>query len=282
MRTIQTTLALLFILMTGFAGAQSYGEIRGIVKSTDLEPVPFAIIKVLQGNVLVSGGETDMDGKYSCKPLNPGKYELVITHPEFRTMTIRNIQVNTSEAAYVDPKLSANTLGVVDVTAQETDYTKTGVDVNVFHTLSLNSTELTQSASYERGKVKDAIEFMSAEVVKGSDGEYHVRGARAGASGYFVDGVRVMEMNYVPGLAVENISAFTGGVPAMYGDLTSGAVMITTRTYFSGMRDKNIAQAKRKEEKAEEAASRKAKEDELNRQKEIEAEKEAAKKKSGQ
>ena len=42
---------------------------------------------------------------------------------------------------------------------------------------------------------------------------------------------------------------------------------------------KNMAQTKRKEEKAEEAASKKAKQDELNRQKEIEAEKEADSKK---
>jgi outer membrane receptor protein involved in Fe transport len=97
-----------------------------------------------------------------------------------------------------------------------------------------------------------------------------VRGARTGSSGYFVDGVRVLEASYVPGLSIENISAFTGGVPAMYGDLTSGAVMITTKTYFSGLRDKNIRQASALEAQRNAAAKKREKEDDEKRKKEIE------------
>jgi hypothetical protein len=222
---------------------QAYGEIRGVIQNPALEPVPFATVKILQGSVLVGGAQTDERGKYSCKPLNPGTYELVVLHPEYKTQMVNKITVNPSGAAYVDVKLEDNTLGIVTVTAKEYDYTHTGVDVNVFHQISMGALELRQNSSNVTGDIKNALAFMSSEVVVGTGGELHVRGARSGATGFFVDGVRLLEPSSVPGLAIENISAFTGGIPAMYGDLSSGAVMVTTKTYFSGLRDKNIRTA---------------------------------------
>ena len=72
---------------------------------------------------------------------------------------------------------------------------------------------------------------------------------------------------------IENLTFFSGGVPAMYGDLTSGAVIVTTKSYFSGIRDKNIRVAQVREKIQEEKAQKKAKEDEEKRLKEIEEEK---------
>lgn len=272
--TMKTKIQLLFVLLVcGLQfSAQSDGEIRGLIQNTDFEPVPFATIKVLQGNTLIGGTTTDIDGKYSVKPLSPGNYELIIMHAEYATQTIRKINVTPSSATYVDWKMQSNDLGVVDVVAKEIDYTKTGVDINVFHTLSMGIEELTQNASYVKGDIKNAISFMTSEVVSSGDGDIHIRGSRNGSTGYFIDGVRVMEANYMPGLSIENISAFTGGVPAMYGDLTSGAIMITTKTYFSGMRDKNIRQASAQEASRIAAAKRKEKEEEAKRKAEIEKE----------
>ncbi|MDI1356512.1 MAG: carboxypeptidase regulatory-like domain-containing protein [bacterium] len=252
--------------------AQAYGEIRGIIKNTELEVVPFATVKILQGTQLVGGAETNEDGKYSIKPLSPGTYEMVILHPEYITKRINKISVSPSEATYVDTKLSANTLGTVVVLADPIDYTNTGVDVDMFHTISISGSDLTQNASYTRGNVKNVLEFMSSEVVV-TGGEIHVRGARGDATGYFVDGVRTMEPGTIPGLAIENISAFTGGIPAMYGDLSSGALLISTKSYFSGLRDKNLRNAERVEKATEERAEKKAKEAEASRAKEIEQEK---------
>ena len=67
----------------------------------------------------------------------------------------------------------------------------------------------------------------------------------------------------------------------MYGDLTSGMVLITTKSYFTGIRDKNMYRAQQQEQRNEQAAQRKAIEEEARRQKEIEAEKEAERQNSG-
>jgi hypothetical protein len=84
--------------------------------------------------------------------------------------------------------------------------------------------------------------------------------------------VRALDANSLPGLCIENVSAFTGGVPAMYGDLSSGAVMITTKSYFSGLREKTVRNAEAEETQRLAAAKKKAEEEELKRKKEIEAE----------
>lgn len=252
--------------------SQSYGEIRGLIQNTDYEAIPYASIKVYQADVMISGAKTDENGKYSIKPLNPGTYELVIQHPEYPSQTIRKINVTPNNATYVDYKLTSNLLGEVVVEAEPVDYTSTGVDINVFHTISLSGKDLMQNSGTNRGEISTVLLAMTSEAVQSSNGEIHVRGARAGTTGYFVDGVRTLDANFLPGLGIENVSAFTGGVPAMYGDLTSGAVMITTKTYFSGLREKTMRIAAMEEANRLQAAKQKAIEEEEKRKKEIETE----------
>jgi hypothetical protein len=275
MKTIfKTAVALALMALSGLqASAQGgYGEIRGIIKNTDLEPVPFVTVKILQGNLLVGGTQTDMDGRYKYKPLTPGSYEMVVIEPGHSTQQINKIAVIPNEATYVDVKLRANTLGSVEVVAAPIDYTKTGVEKNMYSMKSIDATELMQNASYNRGDIKGAMASLTSEVIE-TNGENHFRGGRGDASGYFVDGVRTLNASTVPGLAIENLTFFSGGVPAMYGDLTSGAIMITTKSYFSGIRDKNMRLAYEKEKEENKKAAEKAKLDEENRKKEIEQEK---------
>ena len=59
----------------------------------------------------------------------------------------------------------------------------------------------------------------------------------------------------------------------MYGDLTSGAVIVTTKSYFTGIRDKNIRVAQAREKIEDDKAKQKSKQDEEKRKKEIEDEK---------
>ena len=143
----------------------------------------------------------------------------------------------------------------------------------MFSMKSLDGVELSQTAGYVRGDIKGALANISADVIESPDGDVHVRGARGDASAYFIDGVRALTANTIPGLAIENLTFFSGGVPAMYGDLQSGAVMITTKSYFSGIREKNIRNTEAREQREAQAAEEKAKKDEAARAKEIEEEK---------
>jgi hypothetical protein len=269
-----TTMAILLAIVSFSAIAQGgYGEIRGIIKDKDLEPVPFATVKILQGNLLVGGTQSDAEGRYKYKPLTPGTYEMLIMEIGHQTQPVNKIVVTPNQATYVDVKLTANTLFTVEVFAKAIDYSKSGVDINMYSVKNISAEELMQNAGYVRGDIQGALATLSSDVVESSGGEVHIRGSRGDASASFIDGVRTLGNVHVPGLAIENLTFFSGGVPAMYGDLSSGAVIVTTKSYFSGIRDKNIRVQAFKEKEALKNADEKAKLDEGNRKKEIEEEK---------
>lgn len=270
---LKTVALSMFLAVLGFnMTAQGFGEIRGIIKNTELEAVPFATVKILQGNVLIGGTQTDVEGKYKYKPLNPGTYDMIVIESGHQTQPINKIKVIPNEATYVDVKMTPNTLGTVTVVAKAYDYTKAGVDKNMYTMKSLDATELLQLAGSSRGDIKGVLSSISSDVIE-TNGEVHFRGTRGEATGYFVDGVRTLGASTVPGLGIENLTVFSGGVPAMYGDVMGGVVIITTKSYFSGIREKNMRVNAYREKMEEKKRIEKAQKDEENRLKEIEEEK---------
>jgi hypothetical protein len=243
--------AISFLFFTTASFAQAYGEIRGVITDKQSEPIPFATIKILQGNQLVGGTQSNEEGRYCYKPLNPGSYEMLVLEAGHQTQPVNKIKVVPNEATYVDVKLTANVLGEVVVTAKAIDYTKTGADKSMYSMVSLDAKELMENASYTRGDIKGALVALSSDVVESTDGEVHFRGSRGDANAFFVDGVRTLGSSSIPGLSIENLTVFSGGVPAMYGDVSSGVVIVTTQSYFSGIRDKNIRIAKSREKSEE-------------------------------
>ena len=279
MKNLNIKTALLSLVFAAFglnSLAQGYGEIRGIIKNTELQVVPFATVKILQGTALIGGTQSDEEGRYKYKPLTPGDYDMVVMEMGHQTQPINKIKVIPNEATYVDVKLRANTLGTVEIVAKAIDYTKAGSDNNMYTLKSLDATELLQLAGSNRGDIKSALTSISSDVIE-TNGEIHFRGSRGDATGYFIDGVRTLGENHIPGLGIENLTVFSGGVPAMYGDIVGGAVIITTRSYFSGIREKNMRINANREKIAEQKRIEKAEQDEQNRLKEIEEEKKVEK-----
>lgn len=276
MKTLNLKTKLVAFLMTLFSlntfAQAGYGEIRGTIKNTDGEVVPFATVKILQGTVLMGGTQSDVEGNYKYKPLTPGNYDMVIMEPGHQTQPINKIKVIPNQPTYVDPVITPNTLATVTVVAKPIEYVAKGVDKSMYVMKSIDSKDLLQSASYERGNVAEIISVSTSDAIKDANGVTHVRGARGDATSYYVDGVRTLGPNTIPGLAIENITFFTGGVPAMYGDMTSGAVIITTKSYFSGLREKNMRVQEYMEKQEAKKAAQKEKEEAERRKKELEGE----------
>ena len=215
-------------------------------------------------------------GKYSYKPLNPGSYDIVVIESGHQTQPVNKIKIIPNEATYVDVKMTPNTLGTVTVVAKAYDYTKAGVDKNMYTMKSLDAAELLQLAGSSRGDIKGALTSISSDVIE-TNGEIHFRGTRGEATGYFVDGVRTLGASTIPGLGIENLTVFSGGVPAMYGDVMGGVVIITTKSYFSGIREKNMRNYAYREKVQEKKRVEKALKDEENRLREIDEEKKTEK-----
>lgn len=269
MRTFKAILILVLISLVQFTKAQGYGEIRGLIKDDELNPVIGAVVKITQGGYLIGGTTTDVNGKYVYKPLNAGEYEMIVTSQLHTTVRKTKIPVDPNEATYVDIKMAVNTLSMVVI---ETEYEKPMVDATMIDIVSMGAIEISQSASYGDNAL-NLINNKNSGSVSDNEGQWHLHGARADATEYLIDGVKVRSMDGLPNSSIENISLISGGVPAMYGDLTSGVIVVTTKDYFSLMRNKRIRDAEFAEKQEYKRKQRIEKLEEENRAKEIEAEK---------
>jgi hypothetical protein len=229
------------------------------------------MIKVLAGDHEVTGTSTDIDGKYSIKPIQAGKYDIVITYPQYRLQRIKGVLVNDEEVSYVDAELKP--FGLDSAIEVVGTYTKSLVDPRTTTMKTIGAEEMAQIAT-PRGDIKTALAAKASDVYQDpNDGMLYVRGARKDATQYFVDGEKVIGGMEVPATAIESATIITGGIPAQYGDLTGGVVIITTKDYFSGMRSKNMWIRDRADRKEQEAMELKKKAEAEKRAKEIEEEK---------
>lgn len=266
--------ALSFVFATSLLMAQNTtGEIKGLVTDDQHNPAIGAEIKALQGGVIIKNAVADIDGKYTLKPLQPGQYEVLVSYTGYKINRYAKVTVEVEEASYLDSEMEFNTLIGFDVYAEK-PWEKSIVDISyvTMHKLSL---EQINQMAVSKGDVKGMIANISSDIIVTDNGELFSRGSRAGSSKYYVDGDVLPFGTEVSGMAIQNLSVITGGIPAQYGDGTGAVIVINTRDYFSGIAEKNIrnsnVNAKLEQEKkdAEFEAQKK------KREAEIEAEKKA-------
>ncbi len=248
------------------------GEIRGLVKDENHQTVIGTVITVTSGGVVAGKTVTGEDGKYVVKPLTPGYYDVLVQQSGYRTLSIKNVLVESEDPSYVDVDLELNTLETYTVVAEQ-EWKKPPLDKSVYTMHTINAAELNQMA-VTRGDIVGIIQNISTDVkVDEGTGQIHSRGARAGTSQYFIDGEKVVDKPEFAALGIQSVSMLTGGIPAQYGDLTGGAVIIAGRDYFTGIAEKRMRENAYRKKQEQEASGKKEAEEKEKRKQEIEAEK---------
>jgi len=81
-------LSVLLVLLASLTVAQERGSVRGVVKNPDGQVIEGATV-IISGKPLPLGREfiTGRDGNFLFQALPPGKYTLVVTHPEYIDFT---------------------------------------------------------------------------------------------------------------------------------------------------------------------------------------------------
>ncbi len=264
----QFKLICLGLLLAGNVALEAQnGAIKGQIKNDDHLPVFGATIKLLQGGSLIGGAVTDEEGKYTIKPLNAGNYEIFVSSTETQTKHVTGVRVSGEKTTYVDVSVSTNTLEIVDVIA----YKAATIEKTYMNIKEISAEDFTHMA-IPRGDVGQAVLAVTSEAMEDSNGEIHFRGSRGEASAYYVDGVRSPGISGVAALSVENVSVITGGIPAQYGDVTSGVVIVTTKDYFGGIQSARMRNSYITEHKERVQREKNAVAEEKKRKKEIEEE----------
>ena len=183
--------SLVLLVLTGFSlvAQDQNGAIKvTLIDKATKETIPFANIVAYQGGVQVGVATTNMDGECFIKPLRPGKYNVKGVYVGYQATEIKDIVVGEGKTAYVTIALSNDggvKLDEVEVITYQVPLidpdTKTGQTVTREEYQNLASKDVNSVAATTGGV------FQSDEGAGIS-----VRGARGGATTYFVDVSRLL------------------------------------------------------------------------------------------
>lgn len=221
---IKNVLATLILIMFAqVLSAQNIGTLQGrVTDEATGEPIILCNLLLFRNGVEVTGGTTDLDGNYQITNLDPGRYDIEVSYVGYQTQRIEGVIINAGRVHRVDIKLSEGiVLGSVEIVAYkvpliEQDNTTQGRTITSEEIRNLPLKDINAIASSTAG-----ISSIDGEAVS-------VRGSRTNATDYYVDGVRVVGA-LVPQFEIEQLQVITGGLEAMYGDVTGGVISITTK-----------------------------------------------------
>ncbi|MCB0402659.1 MAG: TonB-dependent receptor [Flavobacteriales bacterium] len=229
MKTLTTTL-LAFLLSVTTLLAQ-VGEIRGTVKDKKTgETIPGVTVYIEVGGVQ-QGTATDMDGKFVLKPVKSGVHTVWFSYMGYKKMKIYDVGVTTDKITFVNPDMieEATLLGSYDVVEQ-------------MHTIPLIEPDqpgiqhVTSKEIMNSPNKQDPIKIVATlpGIILAPNGkDVYVRGSRPQSTQFFTDGMKSLTGDIgIPGQAIGSMKVYTGGVPARYGDITGGVIVVETKSYF--------------------------------------------------
>ena len=204
-----------------------------IVDGTTKETVPFATVVVMAGNQQVAAAAANIDGEALLKPIQPGVYNIKVSYTGYAGVEITNVNIIDAKTAYVNATIMP---GVELKVFEKVGYTVPLIDPNASTSKTVTKKDYDKMAT----KNINSVVAQSAGVAQVDEGDaVNIRGGRSESSETFIDGMRVIGSAGLPQSSIEQVSVITGGVPASFGDATSGIVNITTRgpqsTYFGGV-----------------------------------------------
>lgn len=233
---LRKLLAVIALLgMTNYSMAQSQsGTLKGTITEFDTgESVPMANIVIERNGTVIDGAVADFDGKYTIKPIDPGRYTVKVSFIGFATKEVTDVLVSANKITFINAalKIESDVLGEVElveyvvplIDPDKSGTTKTKEEITALPTRNVSS-----------------VAAQTAGVFQEDEGSsINVRGSRSDATFYYIDGVKVRASNKLPQASIEQMTVITGGLPASYGDAMGGVISITTRgpsnEFFGGV-----------------------------------------------
>ena len=218
----------LFIFLASLISSAIFGQsgsLKGTVKDQDSnEPIPFCNVSIQQNGNIVTGGQTDFDGNYHIKPINPGVYDVKISYVGYIPTQMNKLRIVAGVITFQDFKLKQTAVPIAEVTI--TDYKVPLISKDQTQT---GGTVTSEDIQKMPGRSADAIASTVGGVYSEGGSVGSIRGARSEGTVYYIDGVKVIGSNSIPKSALDQVSVITGGLPAQYGDATGGVISMTTK-----------------------------------------------------
>ena len=220
------TIMAIFLGVGNMLNAQvTTGTIMGKVYQDDSTTVlPGAKVWIDTDNGVI-GVMCDVEGRFKMDGLKPGIYNVHAKFAGLNEKVINEVKVSPDGLTKIDFSLS-NTLGPIDVITYKDPLITSDIPK-----IKISTEDIAHSPNIRNPLMMLAGVSSDIQVQEGSN-QVIIRGSRPGDAVYYIDGVKMTDMGTVPGVAIGSVEAYTGGVPAKYGDTTGGVVSLETKSYF--------------------------------------------------
>lgn len=218
---------LLFFIMLGSlvtAFGQASQSLQGTVTDETGEPLMFATVALKKGGSLITGAQTDLDGKYSFSSIDAGTYDVEVSYVGYPTKKTEGVVVYSGKSLTLNVEMTAGIDLDIEVVVTyvvplvEQDNTTQGTTVTAEEIEKLGSKNI------------NGIIAQAAGVSSADDGDaLTIRGSRSSGTEYYIDGIRVTGGGMIPQSEIEQLQVITGGLPASIGDVVGGIVSITSK-----------------------------------------------------
>jgi hypothetical protein len=168
----------------------------------------------------------DTLGRYKIDGVQPGVYNVYALASGYDTSMTLGVKVAPDALTGVDLKMNGKSFGPVIVT-----WTAPLVDPNIPR-IKIPTDYIAQSPQIRNPLALLAGYSSEIQLPEGGGGQVIIRGSRPGDAVYYIDGVKMTDMSSVPGVSIGGLEAYTGGIPAKYGDTTGGVIILETKSYF--------------------------------------------------
>lgn len=223
MKNVVGLVMAIMISMCSYA-QQGDGTIMGIVYDDDSSKVwPFAEVWI-DYNGSKFQVRANGKGRFKISPVKAGKYNLHAKHLEGGVRTMTGVNVYSDAIAKHNVYLvdTSSVLRMIPVYGDPL--------LQMEHVSKIRLTDIKNNPNIQNPKAM--LAGMNSDIKLNANDQLIIRGSRPGDVVYFVDGVKMKNMQGVPGVAINSMSVYTGGVPAKYGDTTGGVVILETKSYF--------------------------------------------------
>ncbi len=221
-----TVLGLFLVSSWGYSQS-NYGEIRG--KITDKKTrmaLDYVTVVAKKDGIIKGSASSDENGNYNIKTLDPGEYDIEASYVGYRKFTITGVNITSGSIEFRNFEM--------ETSGKDGD----GIDLEGI-VVTGGSKLLKEDENKTTLSAKDILKLPQrglggiANTSSGSNvtagGGISFLGNRTDGTRIFIDGVPVIGNQGIATIGQEQIDLIQSGVPAMFGDLTGGAINITTK-----------------------------------------------------
>jgi|GEM_PF-2463456 hypothetical protein len=206
------------------------------------DPMPLQSVLLRANGTILRRSMTDGQGKFEFALLEAGSYTLEVTDGDLYYRFTVNLAPNETEPCKLDIEKAA----VFDAMGEriykmesERIYAPEDGELQEVFTLDPIGTDIVPRNEIERiagpRGVESAISMAGPGFYQPDQGSpLNISGARDYGTAIYVDGVKVRGDFDVSQACINQVAFMNNGIPAAYGDLTGGVVVITT--YNPGMK----------------------------------------------